>query len=85
MAYYFFVYSKVPAIPLQISPSLAILNLVIDDIPLYLRMVVTHILLATRLVLMRHWKFPIHPQVLEVLEVVKLHCTYKTMFALTNV
>ena len=63
------------------NPELAILNLGIEGFPPEFRIVVTHILLAARLLLTRNWKSNTVPSVTEVLEVTQTNYTFESLLA----
>lgn len=67
----------------QITPNaaVAVLSLGIEYILPETRTIVTHILLSTRLVIMRHWKEANPPTFKEVVESTNSHATYELMFA----
>ena len=68
-------------LPIALSPHLAILNLTIEDIPPNLRLVTTHVLLATRLLIARKWKTKDTPTLIEVIALVQSHFTYETILS----
>lgn len=55
------------------SPGLAILNLGIDSFQSTCHKIVTHILLAARLLITKQWKSNLSPNISEVIELVKQH------------
>lgn len=61
------------------KPSLAILTLTINKFPVCYRVIVTHIFLASHLVITRHWKQDLTPNLSEVIELVQTHYTYEKM------
>lgn len=67
------------AIPLQITPGLALLNIV--QIPNPLKNVVINILMAARLTLVRHWKSRLVQAVEEVINLVQQYYSYEQMYA----
>lgn len=56
-----------------LTPDMAILSLELHNISSSYRTVTSHILLASRLTILRHWKSPITPNVMEVIS------TYETL------
>lgn len=76
--------SEIIAILLQTSPGLDLLNLGIDEIPRILRNTAVNVLLAARLVLMRHWKSPLIPAMSKLVTLVHQHYTYERMYALAT-
>lgn len=61
------------------SPALAILNIGIELFPPECRRVVTHILLAARVLIARRWKINLSPNVSEVVEVVKQNYVFESL------
>lgn len=57
------------------------LNIGIENFPPHLRYATTHILLAARLTITRHWKFADLILVDEVISLVHTHGAYERMFA----
>lgn len=66
---------------ITITPQLAILNLNIDDFPPYQRSMITHVLLATKLLITRNWKSDNIPSLTEVTNLVQTHFTYETLLS----
>ena len=64
-----------------LHPAMAILSMGIDAIPKSQTMVVSHILLATRLVILRHWKNINPPTMAEIINTVHTHSTYEILHA----
>lgn len=64
-----------------ITPHLAILNLTIEDFPLQQRTVITHILLAAKLLITRNWKSDNIPSLMEVTNLVQTHFNYETLLS----
>lgn len=64
-----------------ITPHLAILNLTIEDFPIHQRTVITHVLLATKLLITRNWKSDNIPSLTEVTNLVQTHFTYETLLS----
>lgn len=62
---------------ITLTPQLAILNMIPDTIPHAFKTILTHILLATRLLLTRNWKTHNVPTILEVITLVHSHYTYE--------
>lgn len=77
----FRIISNIVGIQAPLSAGMAILSLGIDHIPVAARTIVTHILLSTRAVIMRHWKDTKALSVKEVVETTNTHATYELMFA----
>lgn len=77
----FAMFHQVTSLPIQFSPSLAILNLGIEDIPPPLRKFTTHLFLAAKLVILRLWRSPDLPEVEEVIRTLSIHHTYESMLA----
>ena len=73
--------SDITGILTKPSPALAVLNLGIDLFPLDCRKIVTHILLAARLLIARKWKSNLSPNVSEVIDIVKQNFTYENLLA----
>lgn len=59
------------------SPALAILNLTIEDLPHPFRIVTTHILMAAKLNIARHWKSDTSLTLTQVVDLVSLHYSYE--------
>lgn len=64
-----------------LSMALAQLNQTIENIPSAYRLVITHILLATKLCITRMWKSKRVPFIEETFELVNTHCSYEIMMA----
>lgn len=75
----FEILSTTTGILLQPNPALALLSLGIDNIPPHMRTVVTHILIAARSVIARHWKQSDIPSHLEVIR--KINTQYSLVKA----
>lgn len=65
--------------PLKLTPQIAILNINIESLPPTYRLVTTHILLATRLLIIRCWRTNTTPSLIEVVTLVILHYTYESI------
>lgn len=63
------------------SPDLALLNLGMESLPLYLRHTTTHILLAARLCITRIWKSCTPPSLSNTEDLIQLYCTYEHFMA----
>lgn len=73
--------TKTPTVP---SPELALLNIGIENFPPHLRYATTHILLAARLTITRHWKFAdliLVDEVISLAHTQTLFGAYERMFA----
>lgn len=68
-------------IQIRTSPSLAFLNICIEDISPQYRQFTTHLFLAAKLVILRKWRSLNPPEVEEVLSTLSLHFTYEKMLA----
>lgn len=69
---------------ITLTPQLETLNITIDVIPPQLRLVITHMLLATRLLIARNWKTSNIPTVADVVALVQTHYTYESMMSRGN-
>lgn len=76
--------TNITKIPIPPTPALALLNLNIENIPGPLRYTTTHVLLASRLNLTRHWKSDTSPTITQTIDLVSLHYSYETMMAASN-
>lgn len=78
----FLILCQITGLPIQLSPSLALLNLGIEDIPPSLRQFTTHLFLAAKLSILRLWRSsPPPPDVSDTLRTLSTHYTYKSMLA----
>lgn len=66
------------------NPSLAILILGIDYFPIKYCTVVTHILLAARLFILKHWKSQWAPNVSETMSMIKTQYSFERIVALPS-
>lgn len=66
---------------LEPSPGMAILSLEMDLAPHHMRTLLSHILLAARLSLVRHWKDIKIPEISKVTQTINTHSTYEQLFA----
>lgn len=80
----FIILHQVTGLPIQLSPSLALLNIGIEDIPQILRQFTTHLFLAAKLVILRLWKSPTPPEVNEAMHTLFIHYTYESMLTSIN-
>lgn len=71
---------KILQYPIILTPQLGILNLTIELIPPKLRLITTHVLLATKLLITRRWKTEI-PSSAEVIALVHNHYIYETVLS----
>lgn len=62
-----------------LSPGMALLSLDLHGVPSSCRTIVSHIILATRLTILRHWKSTDVPTVTEVIYTVHTHGTYEIL------
>lgn len=67
--------------PMTFKPQLAILNLNTKSVPPSWRIVTTHILLVTRLLITRYWKSQMSPTITEVITLVQLHYTHESILS----
>lgn len=67
--------------PIILTPELSILNLTIESVPPQLRLITTHVLLATKLLITRNWKTTNIPASSDVIELVHKHYTYESVLA----
>lgn len=67
--------------PIILTPQLSILNLTIELIPPKLRLITTHVLLATKLLITRRWKTTEIPCSAEVIALVQNHYTYESLLS----
>lgn len=65
----------------SLSPQLVLLVLGLDSWPPTTHTVLTHVLIATRLAIVRKWKFPDPPSIKEVILLLNNHCLMEFMFA----
>lgn len=77
----FLIIVQITGIQVVPSPGLALLSLDIELFPPHLRTMVTHILLAARLTIVRHWKDNNPPTILETLQTTNRHSIYEKQFA----
>lgn len=75
---------QVTGIKLGPSQGMALLLLGIDLIPTRMRTIVSHILLAARLTLVRHWRDRTPPGLAETLQIINTHGTYEIQFAFST-
>lgn len=75
------IFHQVTGLHTQPSPSLAILNLGIEEIPPSLRKFTTHLFPAAKLVILRLWRATDPPEVKEVIRTFSIHHTYESMLA----
>lgn len=66
------------------DPALAILNMDIDKFPPNHRTVVTHILLSTRLLILKRWKSPLSLNISEVIQTIKANHSLELLLASAN-
>lgn len=64
-----------------LSPSMAILSIDLESIPNQVRTIISHILLVTRLTILRHWKDTEPPSITEVITTVHNYGTYEVLHA----
>lgn len=67
-----------------LTPDMAILSLDLYDTPLPYRIVVSHIILATRLTILRRWKTSEAPNIMEVIHTTHTHGTYEVLHSSTT-
>lgn len=60
-------------------PSLALLNIGIEDLPPFFRQFTNHLFLAAKLVILRLWRSPDPPVVNKVIHTLSTHFTYENM------
>lgn len=72
---------QITGIKVDFSPGMALLSLEIDSIPPSLRILVSHIFIAARLTIVRHWKDTNPPSVTETLQLIDTHRMYEIQFA----
>lgn len=68
-------------LPIKLTPQLAILNLNTELLPPPFRLVITHILLATRLLITRRWQTTLSPTLTEVITLVHSHYAYESIIS----
>lgn len=68
---------KVLLIPILLTPQLSLLNLTIETLPPKLRLITSHILLSTKLLIARKWKSQEIPTISEVTSLTHTHCLYE--------
>lgn len=73
--------SKVTGLTIIPSPALALLRIGMEHILQCFHTITTHILIAYRLSIVRHWKTPDIPTKQEVVSLIHTHCSYECMFA----
>ena len=66
-----------------LTPGLAVLSLELDNIPVFCRRVVSNLLLATRLVILRHWKNVVTPSLTEIISTMHIQGKYEIMHSYT--
>lgn len=82
--YWKWIYNLISQIlKLNLEPSLgmALLSVERDLVPHHMRTLLSHILLAARLTLVRHWKDTKHPEIFEIIQITNTHGTYERLYA----
>lgn len=64
---------QVLGLKLEPTPGMAVLSLGVDSVPLSLRILISHILLAAQLNLVRHWKDQKAPNIQETIQLINTH------------
>lgn len=67
-----------------LTPDMPILSIDLHDTPLPYRTVVSHIILSTRLTILRHWKTSEAPNITEVIHTTHTHGTYEVLHTSTT-
>lgn len=62
-----------------LSPGMTILSIDLYNVPPLYRTIISHIILATRLTILRHWKSTSVPMITEVIHTVHTHGTYEVL------
>lgn len=62
-----------------LTPDMALLSLGLQGIPQPYRVVVSNILLSSRLVILRHWKAPVAPGLSEIIQSIQTCGTYEVL------
>lgn len=75
------IHTKLTRIILVLSPGMTILSLELQSVPPSYRTIVSHILLAACLTILRHWKDPNTPEVAEVTQTIHTHGSYEVLFS----
>lgn len=65
----------------SLSPGMALLSLELHSIPSPFRMVIFHILLATRLSILRYWREATVPTVSEIIQTTHTNGSYEVLHA----
>ena len=67
-------------IQLSPTPGMALLSLEMDLVPYSSRNLLSHILIAARLAIVRHWRDTACPGLSEVKQIIHTHGTYEQLF-----
>lgn len=68
----------------SLSPGMALLSLDLHTIPSTYRTVISHILLATRISILRKWKEITTPTLLEIIQTIQTNGSYEVLHASAN-